>query len=62
MKKTLPNQTASLGDLIAAAFDEASRYSRNPKEVSRLATVAVRHLMLHAQRLSHPPMSAYSWA
>ena len=62
MKKTLPHKTAKLGDVIAAAFDEASRYSKDPKEVSRMATVAVRHLMHDAQRLVIPPLAAYAWA
>jgi hypothetical protein len=46
--------TAQLGDLIAAAFDEAARYSADPREVSRLATQAVRHLMRRAGRMSVP--------
>ncbi len=46
--------TARLGDLIAAAFDEAARYSADPREVSRLATQAVRHLMRRAGRMPVP--------
>jgi len=46
--------TARLGDLIAAAFDEAARYSTDPREVSRLATRAVRHLMRRAGGMSVP--------
>lgn len=45
---TRARKTAKLGDLIAAAFDEAARYSANPREVSRLATQAVRYLMRRA--------------
>jgi hypothetical protein len=48
------HRTARLGDLIAALFDEAARCSSNPREVSRLATRAVRHLLLEAQRLAAP--------
>ncbi len=46
--------TARLGDLVAAAFDEAARYSADPREVSRLATQAVRHLMRRAERMPVP--------
>ena len=45
MKKTT-RRTARLGELVAAVFDEAARYSTDPREVSRLATHAVSHLML----------------
>jgi hypothetical protein len=45
MKKTT-RKTARLGELIAAVFDEAARYSIDPREVSRLAAHAVSHLML----------------
>lgn len=34
-----------------AAFDGAARYSTDPREVSRLATQAVAHLLHHARRL-----------
>jgi len=43
--KTTTPKTARLGELIAAVFDEAARYSTDPREVSRLATCAVSHLM-----------------
>ncbi len=36
---------AELGDLIAAAFDEAARFSNDPREVSRLATQAITHML-----------------
>jgi hypothetical protein len=49
MKRTT-RRTAQLGELIAAVFDEAARYSANPREVSRLATHAVSHLMLQPRR------------
>jgi hypothetical protein len=48
--------TAQFGELIAAAFDEAARFSKDPKEVSRLATQAVQHLMQGARRLSIHPL------
>ena len=53
--KRRKNGTARLGDLIVAAFDEAARYSADPREVSRLATQAVRYLMRRASRLPVPP-------
>jgi len=39
------HKIARLGDVVAAAFDEAERYSRDPREVSRLATHAITHLL-----------------
>ncbi len=52
--KTRTHATAYLGDLVAAAFDEAARYSADPREVSRLATLAVRQLMRRAGRIPVP--------
>jgi hypothetical protein len=39
--KTNLRKTASLGELVVAAFDKAARYSANPSKVARLATAAV---------------------
>ena len=39
-------QQTALGDVVVAAFDEAARYGNNPREVSRLATQAVAHILL----------------
>ena len=50
--------TAQLGDLIAAVFDEAARYSTDPKQVARLATRAVQHLLRHSRIRSGSPLSA----
>ena len=50
--------TAPLGDLVAAAFDEAARYSADPREVSRLATQAVRRMVRRAVRTSSLPLPA----
>jgi len=44
-------KTAQLGDVVVAAFDSAALYSTDPREVSRLATQAVAHLLHHARRL-----------
>ena len=46
--RTHVQQTAQLGELIAAAFDEAARYSTDPREVSRLAARAVAHMLQRA--------------
>ena len=43
-------KTAELGEVVAAAFDNAAHYSTNPKQVSRLVTRAVA-LMLRTQRV-----------
>lgn len=34
-----------VGEVVAAAFDEAERYSADPDEVSLLATHAVAHML-----------------
>jgi hypothetical protein len=38
-------EVITLGDLVAAAFDAAAHYSSDPKEVSRLATQTVVHML-----------------
>ena len=43
-------KTAELGEVVAAAFDQAAEYSINPSKVSRLVTRAV-ELMLRDQRV-----------
>jgi hypothetical protein len=43
-------KTASLGEVVAAAFDNAAHYSTNPRKMSRLVTRAVA-LMLRTQRV-----------
>jgi hypothetical protein len=52
-------KTAELGEVVAAAFDNAAHYSANPRRVSRLVTRAVA-LMLRKQRVrttsSHWPL------
>ncbi len=54
---TTQSQTMQLGDLIAAAFDEAGLFSNDPREVSQLAAGAVMHAL---QRARWPSMSR-SW-
>jgi hypothetical protein len=48
--RTHVHQSAPLGELVVAAFDEAARYSADPLEVSRLATQAVGRMLRGAQR------------
>jgi hypothetical protein len=45
-------RTVQFGDLVVAAFDEAARHSRDPHEVSRLATGAVKDILWRARRSS----------
>jgi hypothetical protein len=47
-------RTAQLGELIAAAFDEAARYTTDPERVSYLATQAVQHILRRAPKASAP--------
>ncbi|WP_437622985.1 hypothetical protein [Sorangium sp. So ce1151] len=51
---TNTHTTAQLGDLVAAAFDQAAHYSTDPSEVSRLATQAVMHVVRRMRRASAP--------
>jgi hypothetical protein len=44
-------RTAPLGELVTTAFDQAATYSRDPKEITRLATQAITHLLA---ALQHP--------
>jgi hypothetical protein len=55
--KTNVQKTAQLGELVAAAFDNAAHYSTDPREVSRLATQAVMNMLRRAGRISAPPLS-----
>jgi hypothetical protein len=52
---TLVRKTAQLGEVVAAAFDKAARYSGDPKVVSRLATRAIA-LILRPERRGPPPL------
>ena len=46
------HKTAPFGELVVAAFDKAARYSTDPREVSRLATLAVAHILRGARSTS----------
>lgn len=52
--RTHAQKTAQLGELVVAAFNEAARYSADPREVSRLATMAVTHMLRRARRITVP--------
>ena len=43
--KNITYQTVQIGDLVVAIFDEAERYSADPREVSRIATRTVTHML-----------------
>jgi hypothetical protein len=43
--------TVQLGDLVVAAFDTAAEYSPDPREVTRLATGAVVHMLRRARTI-----------
>jgi hypothetical protein len=45
------HQMMQLGDLIAAAYEEAESVSSDPREVSRLATGAIENLLRAARRV-----------
>jgi len=53
--KSLARRTALLGDLVAAAFDAAARLSADPFEISRLATLAVQHMLHRGRCVAHAP-------
>jgi len=53
--RTNVHQTVQFGELVVAAFDRAARFSTDPREVSRLATSAVVHMLRHAQQTSPAP-------
>ncbi len=47
--KTNLRRTAELGEVVAAAFDNAADYSANPRRVSRLVTRAVAVMLRNQQ-------------
>jgi hypothetical protein len=46
-------KTALLGDLVLTVFDNAAKYSTDPREISRLATQTISHMLWHAPRLKN---------
>jgi hypothetical protein len=57
--RTTADRTAQLGELVAAAFDGAARFSKDPLEVSRLGTLAVMHMLLRTPRCSVVPTKGF---
>jgi hypothetical protein len=53
--RTDTRNTVELGELVVAAFDSAAQYSTDPREVTRLATEVVAHLLRRARETSHSP-------
>jgi hypothetical protein len=50
--------TASLGDVVAAAFDRAGYYVSEPRARARLATRAVRQMLRQGERIDHEFLAA----
>jgi hypothetical protein len=50
MRTRIP-QTIPLGELILTVFDEAAQYSADPRDISRLATQTISHMLGRAPRL-----------
>jgi hypothetical protein len=46
-------KTVKIGELVVAAFDEASHWSSDPTEVSRLATRVVTHVLRRNRNKAH---------
>jgi hypothetical protein len=44
--KPSKDKTAQLGDLVAAAFEEAQRLTTDPRRAAALAAAAVRRILL----------------
>jgi hypothetical protein len=49
--RTQTSKTVPLGELILTVFDKAATFSADPREVSRLATQTIAHMLWHAPRL-----------
>jgi hypothetical protein len=54
MKTQIPN-TVALGELILTVFDKAAEFSADPREVSRLATQTIAHMLWNMPRLQTSP-------
>ncbi|MDD5224147.1 MAG: hypothetical protein PHE84_09165 [bacterium] len=60
--RTDRHSTVSLGDLVVAVYDEAARYSVDPREVSWLAAQAIDEIMRHAGRASAIQLPQTAWS
>lgn len=54
MKTQIP-KTVALGELILTVFDKAGEYSADPREISRLATQTIAHMLWNMPRLQTSP-------
>jgi len=54
MRTQIP-KTVPLGELILTVFDKAAQYSADPREVSRLATQTISHMLCHTPGLKTTP-------
>lgn len=55
--KPSQQKSAPLGEVVATVFDQAERYSSNPAEVARIASLAVMRLWLrNTQALADWPI------
>ena len=52
--KVRVHRMVQFGELVAAAFDEAAMCSTDPREVSRLATMTVMHMLRRARSRNAP--------
>lgn len=59
--KTESRKTTPLGELVAAVFDQAARYTTDSRRMSHLAAQAVAHMLRYLSApvsLSLPPLGA----
>jgi hypothetical protein len=60
--KTQTPKTVALGELILTVFEKAEEYSADPREVSRLATQTIAHMLWNMPRLQPSPALVISVA
>lgn len=56
--RTRRQGTAQLGDVVAAAFDAAARYTSDPRKVAQLAARVVGQMRRPARRVGVRPILA----
>jgi len=52
--RATPRKTAELGEVVVTAFDKAAYHSTCPREVSRLATRVIAHILRPRRRQLKP--------
>ena len=50
--RTKAHRTIQLGDLVAAAFDEAALFSSDPKEITNMAAQAVMRVLWRSKNFA----------